>query len=209
MQVLFGTRMKCNVNAFYCKISYPSFVICSREESEGGAYPCQASSATYYAVVAVVFYVFTIFFYCLSPHKPKPLCIRIRESNKNEHDPCLCCETKKDKAKEEEKDEEKAEKEPPAEEPSNAAVLGVAAGTGAAAMANMADEERRPVQVEYYEERRPVQVEYYKERPPAQVEYYKDDMSDDKSSIGVLTVPFYRSADVLEGDLFFDANTVA
>jgi hypothetical protein len=162
----------------------------------------------------VVFYIFTVFFYCLSP-KPKPLCKKVRERKKNEHDPCLCCEKKDDKETEEEKDEEKAEKEPPheagvavaagtvaasmqkkplAEEPSHEAVAAVAAGTGAAAIANVAQEERPPSQVVYYK---------------PQVVYYKNDMSDDESSIGVMTVPFYRSADVLEGDLFFDANTVA
>jgi hypothetical protein len=156
-------------------------------------------------------------------HENDPcLCCEKKEKTEEENDPCLCCE-KKEK-KEEEKDEEMGEKEPPAKEPPvavhdepDAAVVAVAAGTGAAAVANRAYEERPPPQVEYRyvndDRRPPPQVEYrYVNddiRPPTQVEYVKDDMSDDKSSIGVYTVPFYRSADVLEGDLFFDANTVA
>jgi hypothetical protein len=166
-----------------------SLISCSQIGFNSGAYPCKVGNGTYYTVVAIGLYVFTVFFFCLTP-KPKPLILRM-EGNKDT-DPCLCCSRKK-KEEKEEKDVEKAAQAPPAQAPPvvgeepDAAAIAVAAGAGAAAVTNQMDKD---------------------ERPPSHVVYAYDDLSD-QSSVGAMTVPFYRSADVVEGDLYFDANTVA
>ena len=185
MQVIFGTYMICEMIAGYYN-RLPS--VTSSQGFRDGPYPCQSGSGTWYAITALCFYIVAVFFFCISP-KPKPLCFRIKEDK--ETDPCICCQKKVEKTEE---DEEKAEQQPPAQAPPvvqeepDAAVKAVAAGAGAAAATNQM---------------------YGVERPPSQVVYAFDDLSEGKSSIGAVTVPFYMSADVVEGDLYFDANTVA
>lgn len=184
-------------------------LVTSSQLGNNGPYPCTAGVGSIYALVAIVLYIITSIVFCVSP-KPEP-CVRRMKEKKEKEDPCACCRKKKMETDEVQAPPMQA---PPAQAPPvqapppqapppqapppqappivqedpDAALRAVAAGAGAAAVANRT---------------------YELEHPPTQVVYAYDDYSEGQSSAGAVTLPFYMSADVVEGDLYFDANTVA